>query len=67
MTLLVKNASEAQNLSREVFSCETVVRQSQKSLSKFYVFKFCLNLFLWEECSCKLLAKMPLKKFLKKT
>ena len=61
--LLSKIASEAQNLSREVFSHEIVTRQSRKFLSEFCVFMFCLNLFWQEELSRELLAKMPLKKF----
>ena len=44
-----------------------VTKQLQKSLFEFCVFKFCLNLFSREELSHKLLAKIPLKKFLKET
>ena len=59
----MKNASKAQNFSREDFTRKTGARQLRKFLSKFCVLMFCLNPFLREEFSHELLAKMPLKEF----
>ena len=62
-----RNYLQKMHLKHKTFRGKSLVaKQSQKSLSEFCVFKFCLNLFSREELSRKLLAKMPLKKFLKK-